>query len=317
MPRFFPQPTGKLHSVVAGLLKGKIYKKPPPWYPVMNLIPPGPSLIRGGISFAATPHSLTPTTVSSVPANDSSIIPSKFPSSMVSPDDASATVSSDDTSAAVSSDNASSAVSSDNASSAVSSDYSISSYTCWCVIYLVAAYVSHVATSLPLPTTNTKKGRSHSSKHLRQKHARPQPIVYPEDRLRRIFYRDHPYELLRPQVLIEKDAPRRTIWDSLTHKGEAPSDITGESVIQYQLHLMSNGSSERDAYVVACREFYAVRAREEVEQRVAEEQARAFGAKRVNSETIKAIRKETKVIRKTLKDVVQNTLRLNARRVGV
>ncbi|CAG8460096.1 3015_t:CDS:2 [Paraglomus occultum] len=301
MPRFFPQPTGKLHSLVSGLLKGNIYKKPPPWYPVMKLIPPGPSLIRGGISFTATPHSLTATTVSPVPANDSSIS-SKFPSSVVSPDDQSAAVSPDNQFAAVSSDNA-------------SSNYSFSSYTCWCVAYLVAAYISHVTASLPLAT---KKGRSHSSKHLRQKHARPQPIVYPEDRLRRIFYRDHPYELLRPQVLIEKDVPRRTVWDSLTSKGEAPSDITGESVIQYQLHLMSEqGLSEREAYVIACREFYAVRAREEVEQRVAEEQALAFGAKRVNSEAIKAIKKETKIVRKTLQDVVQNTLRLNARKVGV
>jgi len=107
----------------------------------------------------------------------------------------------------------------------VPSNHSISPYTCWFVVYLIATHISNVTASLHLPT---KKGRSHSSKHLRQKHARPQPIVYPEDRLRRIFYRDHPYELLRPQVLIEKDVPRRKIWDSLTNKGEAPSDITGE-----------------------------------------------------------------------------------------
>jgi len=81
--------------------------------------------------------------------------------------------------------------------------------------------------------------------------------------------------------------------------------------------MSEGGLSERDAYVEACREFYAVRAREEVEQRVAEEQALAFGAIRANSETIKSINKETKVIRKTLKDVVQNTLRLSARKVGV
>lgn len=34
---------------------------------------------------------------------------------------------------------------------------------------------------------------------------RPQSITYPEDRLRRVFYKDHPWELARPRVLVESD----------------------------------------------------------------------------------------------------------------
>ena len=34
---------------------------------------------------------------------------------------------------------------------------------------------------------------------------RPQPISYPEDRLRQIFFKDHPWELARPRVLVESD----------------------------------------------------------------------------------------------------------------
>ncbi|CAG8539944.1 11532_t:CDS:2, partial [Racocetra fulgida] len=44
---------------------------------------------------------------------------------------------------------------------------------------------------------------------------RPQKIVYEEDSLRRRFYRDHPYELLRPQSLIEKEIPVREDWSTL------------------------------------------------------------------------------------------------------
>jgi small subunit ribosomal protein S23 len=34
---------------------------------------------------------------------------------------------------------------------------------------------------------------------------RPQQIVYEEDELRRTFYRDHPWELARPRIVLETD----------------------------------------------------------------------------------------------------------------
>jgi small subunit ribosomal protein S23 len=34
---------------------------------------------------------------------------------------------------------------------------------------------------------------------------RPQRIAYPEDALRKTFYKDHPWELARPRVLVESD----------------------------------------------------------------------------------------------------------------
>lgn len=33
----------------------------------------------------------------------------------------------------------------------------------------------------------------------------PQPIVYPEDELRRQFFADHPWELARPRLVLEDD----------------------------------------------------------------------------------------------------------------
>lgn len=70
----------------------------------------------------------------------------------------------------------------------------------------------------------------HKEKHLRTKPPRPQPIRYPEDKLRREFYRDHPFELARPQNLVEnKLALNRTDFSQLLLPGLGPEDITGET----------------------------------------------------------------------------------------
>lgn len=34
---------------------------------------------------------------------------------------------------------------------------------------------------------------------------KPQPLIYEEDELRKEFYRDHPWELARPRVVLEED----------------------------------------------------------------------------------------------------------------
>ncbi|CAG8446509.1 13691_t:CDS:2 [Dentiscutata heterogama] len=123
--------------------------------------------------------------------------------------------------------------------------------------------------------------KSFAFKHLRTKVARPQRIVYEEDSLRRRFYRDHPYELLRPQNLIEKEIPVREDWSTLLNT-KNPTQINGES----------------EAYAKACNEFYAIRARQEVAERVAEEQALVFGAKRSLSQTEKVLLLEQENIKK-------------------
>ncbi|CAG8789143.1 36276_t:CDS:2 [Gigaspora margarita] len=150
---------------------------------------------------------------------------------------------------------------------------------------------------------NRHRVKSYGFKHLRTKVARPQRIVYEEDSLRRRFYRDHPYELLRPQSLIEKETPVREDWNTLLGT-KHPTQITGESVIKYQLYLMSNGMSKSEAYTKACNEFYVIRARQEVVERVAEEQALAFGAKRPLSQTEKVLLLEQENIKKCPPKVV-------------
>jgi small subunit ribosomal protein S23 len=51
---------------------------------------------------------------------------------------------------------------------------------------------------------------------------RPQPIEYEEDRLRKEFYSDHPWELARPRVVLENDGKdgQRYDWSSIQQRGK-------------------------------------------------------------------------------------------------
>jgi small subunit ribosomal protein S23 len=50
---------------------------------------------------------------------------------------------------------------------------------------------------------------------------KPQQIVYEEDQLRTQFYKDHPWELARPRVLLENDGRdgQRCDWKRISQPG--------------------------------------------------------------------------------------------------
>ncbi|ESZ97074.1 hypothetical protein SBOR_2504 [Sclerotinia borealis F-4128] len=107
---------------------------------------------------------------------------------------------------------------------------------------------------------------------------RPQPIVYEEDRIRQEFFRDHPWELARPRIVLENDGRdgQRCDWSRIIQPGRA---LTGESVVQRQLWLIQNNQkSNSEAYDIARKEFYALRHEEEIERRIAKEEAEYVGA---------------------------------------
>ncbi|KAJ8099388.1 mitochondrial ribosomal protein S25-domain-containing protein [Lipomyces tetrasporus] len=121
---------------------------------------------------------------------------------------------------------------------------------------------------------------------LRQKHPhlsvkklmKPMEIVYPEDRIRKLFYRQHPWELTRPRILVEHDALdfQRCDWSKIEQDYKA---LDGESVVQRSLWLMRNKElSQDEAYDIARKEFYSLRVKETIERQTAEEEARMFGA---------------------------------------
>lgn len=45
--------------------------------------------------------------------------------------------------------------------------------------------------------------RTHQMKHLRERKPRAESVVYEEDRIRRRFFMDFPFEALRPTSLVE------------------------------------------------------------------------------------------------------------------
>ncbi|RIA86327.1 mitochondrial ribosomal protein S25 [Glomus cerebriforme] len=151
--------------------------------------------------------------------------------------------------------------------------------------------------------------KSHSQKHLRTKIPRPQKIYYMLDGLRRDFYRDHPYELLRPQILMEHDDG--SMNKDLLCDLKFPCRVTGEDVIRYQEYLIKKkGINKYEAYVEACNEFYKIRAREEVAERVAEEQALLFGARGGQSQTERALWLEHKNLQKSEPQVITQVLKI-------
>ncbi|KAJ5105449.1 hypothetical protein NUU61_002796 [Penicillium alfredii] len=107
----------------------------------------------------------------------------------------------------------------------------------------------------------------------------PVEIKYEEDQLRKEFFRDHPWELARPRVLVEsmgKDFENYD-WRRLQQPGKR---LDGESVVQRQLWLLNNvkNMTKSNAYDIARREFYRLRLQEDIERRVAAEEAEATGA---------------------------------------
>ncbi|RGP78442.1 hypothetical protein FLONG3_3446 [Fusarium longipes] len=144
----------------------------------------------------------------------------------------------------------------------------------------------------------TPLNRPRPRKALKPKNIfRPQQIEYPEDKLRRIFYKDHPWELARPRVILESDGKDYQFCDWSKGLKQPNIPLTGErqalrpkhemiisanfmySVVQRQLWLMENeGRSTTDAYDQVRREFYRLRQEEEIEKRVAQEEAKYVGA---------------------------------------
>ncbi|CAK7219403.1 mitochondrial ribosomal small subunit component [Sporothrix curviconia] len=108
---------------------------------------------------------------------------------------------------------------------------------------------------------------------------RPQKITYEEDGLRKTFFRDHPWELARPRVILETDGKDAQRYDWSKGIMQPGLPLCGECVVQRQMYLMhASGLTKDQAYDAARREFYKLRHQEEVEKRVAQEEARMVGA---------------------------------------
>ncbi|KAI8309345.1 37S ribosomal protein S25 [Colletotrichum sp. SAR11_59] len=134
------------------------------------------------------------------------------------------------------------------------------------------------AESLTRPITNYDAPASSKQRKPRNIY-KPPRIVHEEDALRTTFYRDHPWELARPRIVLETDGKdyQRCDWSKGLRQPGLP--LTGECVVQRQLYFMHSHDMSKDkAYDTARKEFYALRQEEEIEKRVAREEARHVGA---------------------------------------
>ncbi|KAI9217248.1 mitochondrial ribosomal protein S25-domain-containing protein [Blastocladiella britannica] len=129
-----------------------------------------------------------------------------------------------------------------------------------------AAHYEQQMRSLFKPASTSR--RSNALKHQKKyRKLTPQAIVYPEDKLRMRFYRDHPFELVRAQTLVEESGTVAPA-DYSTPLADRAS-VSGEDVIQHQMYLISEGMTVDEAYDHVLLAFHSVRMREEAAAREA------------------------------------------------
>ncbi|WFD18405.1 mitochondrial ribosomal small subunit component [Malassezia caprae] len=137
---------------------------------------------------------------------------------------------------------------------------------------------------------------------------RPQPIVYEADRIRRQFFRDHPWETARPQTLAEMDYtldhgdepeipagtwPELSMWSRMNPSVEKYVCCANGSVIQCTLKTREvGGVSLSDAYRRTIASYHAIQAERELRMRYANLEARSLGADMGLSETERGFLKE-------------------------
>lgn len=147
------------------------------------------------------------------------------------------------------------------------------------------------------------KGSSHSStakhipsKHLRPPKFRPNPIIYLEDKVRRQFFRDRPFQAFRAVSIVEggaieeEHAIRKTEWVRLAQHGPNP---TPEDAVRFTVHLHTVHKKPLSAaYCEAVSQYDALRSELSIMTQFAALEAEAHGAVFMPGEIERGFRKE-------------------------
>ncbi|KAH3901271.1 related to 37S ribosomal protein S25, mitochondrial [Saccharomycodes ludwigii] len=180
------------------------------------------------------------------------------------------------------------------------------------------AYQDNV-TCLDKLNTITSKGyfktRPNSiDKHKSTKHLyKPVKLKFFEDKLRTVFYDQHPWELSRPKVLIENLSVdiSKYDWSSIQQLGKP---LDGESVVQRTLYLLKNENKDlKEAYDIARFEFYKLRIEEELNNQIVLEEAIMMGSVFKESAIETGFRQEQDVIKAWEKKAIRKTQLLEAK----
>lgn len=70
----------------------------------------------------------------------------------------------------------------------------------------------------------------HKKAFLRTRSTKPPRIEFPEDRLRRKFYKNHPFERARPRIVMEPTGKTNQDWSELSQR---TGQITGERYVLF------------------------------------------------------------------------------------
>lgn len=107
-------------------------------------------------------------------------------------------------------------------------------------------------------------------------------LSFLEDRLRDLFYHQHPWEFARPKTLIENkgDEYKKGDW---SHMLQFHKPLDGESVVQRTVWLLEKENKKGkggllEAYDQARFEFYRLRMEEEMNSQVSKEESGMYGA---------------------------------------
>ncbi|GLB35963.1 putative mitochondrial ribosomal protein S25 [Lyophyllum shimeji] len=125
---------------------------------------------------------------------------------------------------------------------------------------------------------------------------KPVPIAYLEDKIRRQFFRDHPFEAFRPTTLVESAHIENAHpiqgkdWTRLRQRGRNPSP---EDAIRFALNLHEHHNQPlAEAYKTAVAQFRALRSEHYVATTFAVMEAEYLGAVFSRGEIAHAFEKE-------------------------
>lgn len=167
-------------------------------------------------------------------------------------------------------------------------------------------------------TRNKQKYKAAAS-HL----YRTPKLRYTEDRIRHLFYTNHPWEMARPRNVIENGTPPVSSldWSSII---QPRMRLSGESVVQRTMwlakqpsYLSEHKSDWFSAYEQARLEFYRVRMREHAESQVAQEEALMHGAVLGPSSWDTSLAREQRYIEKYIVEASEASKELQAKRTKV
>ena len=109
--------------------------------------------------------------------------------------------------------------------------------------YSVVGSITPAQTLIRTPPLRHQQRKSPPKTKKASKLFQPQKISYEEDALRREFFKDHPWELARPRMIIENDGKdsRRMDWSGIRQKGKA---LSGERYVKL-MNVPDYGSSRQ------------------------------------------------------------------------